>query len=32
VGGEMTGPVRAAVPVVVERAMALIQGGAAILA
>lgn len=29
VGGEMTGPVRAAVPVVVERAMALIQGGAA---
>lgn len=28
VGGEMTGPVEAAVPVVVERAMALIQGGA----
>jgi len=27
VGGEMTAPVRAAVPVVVERVMALIQGG-----
>jgi hydrogenase maturation protease len=30
VGGEMTGPVGKAVPVVVERAMALIQGGAAV--
>jgi len=30
VGGEMTAPVRAAVPVVVERAMALIQGRAAV--
>jgi hydrogenase maturation protease len=30
VGGEMTAPVRAAVPVVVERAMALIQGGAVV--
>ena len=28
VGGEMTAPVMAAVPVVVDRAMALIQGGA----
>jgi hydrogenase maturation protease len=30
VGGEMTAPVRAAVPGVVERAMALIEGGAAV--
>jgi len=30
VGGEMTAPVGAAVPVVVEKAMALIQGGAAV--
>jgi len=30
VGGEMTAPVRAAVPGVVERAMALIKGGAAV--
>jgi hydrogenase maturation protease len=30
VGGEMTGPVGAAVPVVVERAMALIQGEAVV--
>jgi len=30
VGGDMTAPVEAAVPVVVERTMALIQGGAAV--
>jgi len=30
VGGEMTAPVGAAVPVVVERTMALIEGGAAV--
>jgi hydrogenase maturation protease len=30
VGGEMTAPVEAAVPVVAERAMALIRGGAAV--